>query len=71
MPQSLIDTLIGYTNESHGDAHVKRWKRALAALGHDSGESAMTLDEAKDMADKYTAKRWQPVIDALEKLAGN
>ena len=71
VPQSLIDTLIGYTQENYGDAHVKRWKRALAALGHDSGESAMTLDEAKDMADKFTRSRWQPVVDALEKLAGN
>ena len=71
VPQSLIDTLISYTKESHGDAHVKRWKRALAALGHNSGESAMTLDEAEDMADQYTASRWQPVVEALEKLAGN
>ena len=68
VPQSLIDTLIGYTQENYGDAHVKRWKRALAALGHDSGETAMTLDEAKDMADSYSRNRWQPVIDALEKL---
>ena len=70
VPQSLIDTLIGYTQENYGDAHVKRWKRALAALGHDSGETAMTLDEAKDMADSYSRNRWQPVIDALEKLEG-
>ena len=70
VPQSLIDTLIGYTQENYGDAHVKRWKRALTALGHDSGEGAMTLQEAKDMADTYSRNRWQPVIDALEKLAG-
>ncbi len=72
VPQSLINTLIGYQGETqHGDAHVKRWTRALAALGHGSHNNPMTLSEAEDMADKYTAKRWQPVIDALEKLAEN
>ena len=70
VPQSLINTLIGYQGETqHGDAHVLRWTRALAALGHGSHNNPMTLSEAEDMADKYTAKRWQPVIDALEKLA--
>ena len=68
VPQSLIDTLIGYTQENYGDAHVERWKRALAALGHGSHANPMTLDEAEDMADQYTASRWQPVVDALEKL---
>ena len=72
VPQSLINTLIGYQGETqHGDAHVLRWTRALAALGRGSHNNPMTLSEAEDMADKYTAKRWQPVIDALEKLAGN
>ena len=72
VPQSLINTLVGYQGETqHGDAHVERWTRALAALGHGSHNNPMTLSEAEDMADKYTAKRWQPVIDALKKLAGN
>ena len=56
---------------NYGDAHVERWTRALAALGHGSHTNPMTLDEAEDMADQYTASRWQPVVDALEKLAGN
>ena len=72
VPQSLINTLVGYQRETqHGDAHVLRWTRALAALGSGSHNNPMTLSEAEDMADKYTAKRWQPVIDALEKLAEN
>ena len=72
VPQSLINTLKGYQGETqHGDAHVLRWTRALAALGSGSHNNPMTLSEAEDMADKYTAKRWQPVIDALEKLAEN
>ena len=72
VPQSLINTLVGYQGETqHGDAHVLRWTRALAALGSGSHNNPMTLSEAEDMADKYTAKRWQPVIDALEKLAEN
>ncbi len=72
VPKSLINTLKGYQAETqHGDAHVLRWTRALAALGSGSHNNPMTLSEAEDMADKYTAKRWQPVIDALEKLAEN
>ncbi len=77
VPQSLINTLIGYQGETqHGDAHVKRWTRALAALGHisrdhEGHDDPMSLSEAEEMADTFTRSRWQPVIDALEKLAGD
>ena len=70
-PHSLIDNIKNWRSEQASDSdHVMRWKRALAALGHGSHANPMTLDEAKDMADQYTASRWQPVVDALEKLAG-
>ena len=72
VPQSLINTLKGYQGETqHGDAHVERWTRALAALGSGSHDSPLTLQQAKDMAKQFTASRWQPVIDALEQLAGD
>ena len=66
---SLIWTLIGYQGETqHGDAHVKRWTRALAALGWGAHANPMKLAEAKQMADTYSRNRWQPVVDALTQL---
>ena len=66
---SLIQTLIGYRDEQPSSSdHYKRWARALAALGHGSHNNPMTLQEAKNMADKYMRSRWQPVVDALTQL---
>ncbi len=66
---TLIATLEGYAAETqHGDAHVTRWKQALAGLGVDNGYHPMTADEAGDMADTYTASRWNPVVEALKEI---
>ncbi len=67
VPASVRSDVEGYAGETHyGAAHVKRWNRALAAFGVDTGETAMTGDEARDMMDKYTAKRWRPIVEAIE-----
>ena len=67
--QALINQLIVYQGETHhGDAHVERWTRALAALGHGSHNNPMTLSEAQEMANRYSRGRWQPVVDALQAL---
>ncbi len=66
---SLIQTLLTYQAETHhGAAHVERWTRALAALGHGSHANPMTLAEAQGYAQQYSSARWQPVIDALTQL---
>ena len=70
---TLIATLKGYAGETqHGDAHVTRWKQALAGLGDEdaiaAGYTPMTADEAEDMADTYTASRWNPVVAALKEI---
>ncbi len=69
----LKATLRGYADETqHGQAHVDRWKRALAGLGDEDaiaeGHAPMTAAEAQDMADTYTASRWDPVVEALTEL---
>ncbi len=67
VPADVRSAVKGYAGESHyGSAHVKRWNRALAAFGDDTGETAMTGDEAREMMDKYTAKRWRPIVEAIE-----
>ena len=66
---SLIQTLLTYQAETHhGAQHVERWTRALAALGHGSHANPMTASEAQDYAQKYQARRWQPVANALRDL---
>ena len=67
VPADVRSAVKGYAGESHyGSAHVKRWNRALAAFGDDTGETAMTGDEAREMMDKYMAKRWRPIVEAIE-----
>ncbi len=70
---ALKDTVRGYAEETqHGDEHVSRWKRALAGLGDEDaiaeGYTPMTADEAQDMADTYSAGRWNPIVEALTDL---
>ncbi len=66
---ALINQLKVYQAETHhGDAHVERWTRALAALGSGSHANPMTLSDAQEMADRFSRRRWQPVVDALQAL---
>ncbi len=70
---ALKATVRGYADETqHGADHVSRWKRALAGLGDGDaiaeGYTPMTADEAQDMADAYTASRWNPIVEALTDL---
>ena len=57
----------------HGTAHVNRWQRALAALGalDPAGVSggALTLDEARQMANTYSSPVWDQVVAELEAKA--
>ncbi len=69
----LKATVRGYAGETqHGDDHVNRWKRVLAGLGDEDaiagGYSPMTAAEAQDMADTFTASRWNPIVEALTDL---
>ncbi len=52
----------------HGDAHVDRWNRVLAAFGEIDHSSPMTAAEARDNAEKYSSPLWPRIADALENL---
>ncbi len=65
---ALVAQVRGYAAETHhGQAHVDRWKRVLAAFGDDNGYTAMTAAEAQTHADKGW-QRWVPVAAALAAL---
>ena len=56
----------------HGQAHVDRWMRVLAAFGEGDaiqlGYTPMTAAEAQNMADTFAASRWNPIVEALTDL---
>ena len=65
---ALVAQVRGYAAETqHGQAHVDRWMRVLAAFGDDNGYTAMTAAEAQVFADKGW-QRWVPVVAALAAL---
>ncbi len=65
----LIADVRGYAAETHhGQAHVDRWMKVLAAFGDDNGYTPMTAAEAQEMADKWSASRWNPVVEALTEI---
>ncbi len=66
---ALINQLLIYQGETqYGTAHVERWTRALAALGHGTHANPLTLADAQQLASEYSRRRWQPVVDALQAL---
>ncbi len=66
---ALIADVRGYAAETHnGQAHVDRWMKVLAALGDDNGYTPMTATEAQEMADRWSASRWDPVVEALTEI---
>ena len=68
---ALIQTVQGYAAETHyGAEHVDRWNRVLDAFGVIQHTSSMTAAQAQEMADKYSAKRWNPIVEALTALEG-
>ena len=69
-PDDVQGDVEGYVLETHhGQAHVERWKRVLAAFGVDNGRAAMTAAEAQVHADKGWT-RWDPVVTVLTCLEG-
>ncbi len=72
-PQVIAEVEYLASQTHHGPAHVNRWQRALAALGalDPAGVSggALTLDEARQMANTYSSPVWDQVVAELEAKA--
>ncbi|MDE0090430.1 MAG: hypothetical protein OXP12_03635, partial [Thaumarchaeota archaeon] len=52
----------------HGDAHVDRWNRVLAAFGDITHDGPMTAAEARANSEKYSSPLWPAIADVLENL---
>ena len=64
----LIADVRGYAAETHhGQDHVDRWMKVLAALGEDNGYTPMSATEAQTYADRGWV-RWNPVVEALTEI---
>ncbi len=75
VPASLVADVRGYAAETgNGVAHVNRWKQVLLAFGEDvpgfSG-TPMTVADAQQHAQTFWSVRWDPVVEALQRLAAN
>ncbi len=75
VPASLVSDVRGYAAEtSNGVPHVNRWKQVLLAFGEDvpgfSG-TPMTVADAQQHAQTFWSVRWDPVVEALQRLAAN
>jgi len=75
VPASLVSDVRGYAAETgNGGAHVRRWKRVLLAFGVDVpgfSDTPVALTEAQGYAQAFWSVRWDPVVEALQKLAAN
>ncbi|MCY4535185.1 MAG: hypothetical protein OXB91_07455 [Bryobacterales bacterium] len=80
-PEWLVHRVEYYASERrYGRAHVERWLRVLAAFGYrtptavrgsiidTAGHEPITMAEALDCLGRYSWRRWQPVVEVLERL---
>ena len=58
----------GWRDGHSGAAHVLRWNRVLAALGTDTGETAMTVVQSRANESVFMFSRWDRVTRTLEAL---
>ena len=58
----------GWRDGHSGAAHVLRWDRVLAALGVDTGEVEMTVEQSRANEGLFMFSRWDRVTRTLEAL---
>ena len=59
----------GWRDEYSAATHVQRWNRVLAALGENTGESAMTSAESREIKNRINNSRWDRTTRTLEAMA--
>ncbi len=72
-PPAIDPALINSVRElaaqtQHGDAHVDRWNRVLAAFGEIDHSNPMTAAEAQTNAEKYSSPLWPQIAKVLTQL---
>ncbi|WP_420618368.1 Calx-beta domain-containing protein [Candidatus Poriferisocius sp.] len=58
----------GWRNQYSHAEHQQRWDRVLAALGVDTGETAMTVADAQTIKSRFDNSRWDRTVRTLEAL---
>ena len=63
--REVVEDVEDYAKETgHGFDHVLRWIRVLKTLG---AVEDMSAAKAQEYADRYSAERWDPVVEELRK----
>ena len=70
LPSDAVTVLevTGWRDGHSGSAHVLRWNRVLAALGTDTGETPMTVEQSRANEGQFMLSRWDRVTRTLEAL---
>ncbi len=63
-----VSVVTGWRDGHSAAAHVKRWNQVLAALGVETGESKMTVQQSRANESKFMYSRWDRVTRTLEAL---
>ncbi|WP_420609284.1 Calx-beta domain-containing protein [Candidatus Poriferisodalis sp.] len=64
-----VAVVTGWRGELSHAAHQQRWDRVLAALGVDTGETAMTVADAQAVKARIDNSRWDRTVRTLEAMA--
>ncbi len=67
-PTLIEDVKYLASQTHHGNQHVDRWNRVLAAFGEIEHDNPMTAAEAEANTKKYSSPLWHQIADILKKL---
>ena len=63
-----VSEVTGWRNQYSHAEHQQRWDRVLAALGEDTGETAMTVADAQTIKARFDNSRWDRTVRTLQAL---
>ena len=63
-----VSEVTDWRDQYSATTHQSRWNRVLAALGEDTGETAMTAAQALDIKSRIDNSRWDRTVRTLEAL---
>ena len=64
-----VSEVTGWRDQYSHAEHQQRWNRVLAALGTDTGETAMTVADAQAVKAQYDNTRWDRTVRTLQAMA--
>ncbi len=64
-----VSVVTGWRDQYSHAEHQQRWDRVLAALGVDTGETAMTVADAQAVKAQFDNSRWDRTVRTLQAMA--